>query len=159
MTMLAARVRKAGKADIDRIIDIERSWRHLSHWSIDSYYRLISDDATTATFVAEREDDLGRTHIAGFVIFNIVAGVAEIYNIAVEASSARQGIGGRLMRATIEECRRRQAKTVMLEVRKSNQPAITFYYSFNFHVVGERKSYYSNPVEDAFVMEVALDQA
>jgi ribosomal-protein-alanine N-acetyltransferase len=157
MSVLEARIRKASKADVDRIIDIERSWRHLSHWSIDSYYRLIADETSAATFVAECEDETGRLRIAGFVIFNVVAGVAEIYNIAVEAASSRLGIGGRLMRATFEECRRRKAKSVVLEVRKSNQPAIDFYCGFKFHIVGERKSYYSNPVEDAFVMEMALD--
>jgi ribosomal-protein-alanine N-acetyltransferase len=157
MNAVAARIRKAGKADVDRIVDIERSWRHLSHWSIDSYYRLITDETTAATFVAECEDESGRSRITGFIIFNIAAGVAEIYNIAVEAASSRLGIGGRLMRAAFDECRRRQAKTVVLEVRKSNRSAIDFYYGFNFQVVGERKGYYSNPVEDAFVMQMALE--
>jgi ribosomal-protein-alanine N-acetyltransferase len=157
MNATAVRIRRASKADIDRIVDIERSWRHLSHWSIDSYYRLIADDSTAATFVAECEDESGRARIAGFVIFNVAAGVAEIYNIAVEAASSRAGIGGRLMRAVLEECRRRRAKTVILEVRKSNQNAINFYYGFHFQIVGDRKSYYSNPVEDAFVMELNLE--
>ena len=156
MSTLTAKIRKAGKGDIDRIIDIERSWRHLSHWSIDSYYRLITEQTSTATFVAECEDETGNSRIAGFVIFNVAAGVAEIYNIAVEAASARLGIGSRLMRATIDECVLRSAKTITLEVRKSNRSAINFYYRFNFQVVGERKSYYSNPVEDAFVMEMTL---
>ena len=53
MKALDARIRKARRGDIDRIIDIERSWHHLSHWSIDSYYRLLNDDSFTSSFVAE----------------------------------------------------------------------------------------------------------
>jgi ribosomal-protein-alanine N-acetyltransferase len=57
------------------------------------------------------------------------------------------------MKAAIEESARKKAHKVVLEVRKSNNPAINFYLGFNFRIVGERKNYYSNPIEDAYVME------
>jgi ribosomal-protein-alanine N-acetyltransferase len=147
------RIRKVHRADIDRIVDIERSWHHLSHWSVDSYYRLINEDSFTSSFVAEVEADQGRQIVAGFVIFHISANISEIYNIAVESGYARSGIGKQLMAAAIEESRRRDASKVILEVRKSNSPAINFYVGFGFKIVGERKNYYSNPIEDAYVME------
>jgi ribosomal-protein-alanine N-acetyltransferase len=153
---LDARIRKARKGDIDRIIDIERSWHHLSHWSIDSYYRLLNDDSFTSSFVAEIEGDNGRVNIVGFVIFHVAADVSEIYNIAVENGYARSGVGHQLMAAAIHESARRQAAKVVLEVRKSNNPAINFYLKFNFRIAGERKNYYSNPVEDAYVMELEV---
>ena len=153
MKALQARIRKVGYDDIDRIIDIERSWHHLSHWSVDSYYRLINEDSLTSSFVAEIDDESGDAKIVGFVIFHITAGISEIYNIAVQAQHARLGVGRLLMSAAIETSRERKASKVVLEVRKSNVPAINFYYGFNFHIVGERKNYYSNPLEDAYVME------
>jgi ribosomal-protein-alanine N-acetyltransferase len=153
---LEVRIRKVRKGDIDRIIDIERSWHHLSHWSIDSYYRLLNDDNFTSSFVAEIEDESGRNNIVGFVIFHIAADVSEIYNIAVENSNARSGIGKELMSAAIHESGLRNASKVVLEVRKSNSPAINFYLKFNFKIAGERKNYYSNPIEDAFVMELEV---
>jgi ribosomal-protein-alanine N-acetyltransferase len=153
---LDARIRKARKGDIDRIIDIERSWQHLSHWSIDSYYRLLNDDSFTSSFVAEIEGENGRLNIVGFVIFHVAADVSEIYNIAVENRCARSGIGHQLMAAAIHESERRQATKVVLEVRKSNNPAINFYLKFNFRIAGERKNYYSNPIEDAYVMELEV---
>jgi len=148
-----ARIRSVTRADIDRIIDIERSWHHLSHWSIDSYYRLINEDAYTSSYVAVVDDELGRPKIAGFIIFHITGDISEIYNIAVEAAHARSGIGKQLMMAAIDASRQKQAKRVMLEVRKSNVAAINFYIGFNFRISGERKNYYSNPMEDAYVME------
>ena len=156
MKALDVRIRKVRKGDIDRIIDIERSWHHLSHWSIDSYYRLLNDDSFTSSFVAEIEDENARAKIVGFVIFHIAADVSEIYNIAVESSHARCGIGNRLMAATIEEAARRKVRKVVLEVRKTNSPAINFYLKFNFRIAGERKNYYSNPVEDAYVMDLEI---
>jgi ribosomal-protein-alanine N-acetyltransferase len=153
---LEVRIRKVRKSDVDRIIDIERSWHHLSHWSIDSYYRLLNDDSFTSSFVAEMEDTNGKMRIVGFVIFHIAADVSEIYNIAVENGHARSGIGKELMTAAIHESGRRKARKVILEVRKSNNPAINFYLKFNFRIAGERKNYYSNPIEDAYVMELEV---
>jgi ribosomal-protein-alanine N-acetyltransferase len=156
MKALQVRIRKVRKTDIDRIIDIERSWHHLSHWSIDSYYRLLNDDGFTSSFVAEAEEEAGQLRIIGFVIFHIVSGVSEIYNIAVEASFARTGIGKQLMTTVIDESRKRSANKVVLEVRKSNVGAIRFYDNFSFRITGERKNYYSSPIEDAFLMELPL---
>src|SRR5437016_11137973 len=141
---LEVRIRKVKKTDIDRIIDIERSWHHLSHWSIDSYYRLLNDDGFTSSFVAEVEEETGQIRIIGFVIFHMVSGVSEIYNIAVDASHARTGIGKRLMTTVIEESRKRNMLRVVLEVRKSNVGAIRFYDNFLFRINGERKNYYSS---------------
>lgn len=156
MKALEVRIRKARKGDIDRIIDIERSWHHLSHWSIDSYYRLLNDDSFTSSFVAEIEGETGSPSIVGFVIFHIAADVSEIYNIAVEAAHARSGIGYELMTAAVRDSGRRKANKVILEVRKSNNPAINFYLKFEFKITGERKNYYSNPIEDAYIMELEI---
>ena len=157
MKALLVRVRKVRKDDIDRIVDIERSWHHLSHWSIDSYYRLLNDDNFTSSFVAELDEEAG-TAVVGFVIFHIAADSSEIYNIAVESGFARSGIGKHLMKAAIEESGKKRASRVVLEVRKSNNPAINFYLGFDFKIVGERKNYYSNPIEDAYVMEYEISR-
>ena len=60
------------------------------------------------------------------------------------------------MAAAIGESTRRKASKVVLEVRKTNNPAINFYLKFKFKIGGERKNYYSNPVEDAYVMELEI---
>ena len=60
------------------------------------------------------------------------------------------------MNTVVSESLKRYASRVLLEVRKSNASAIRFYEGFGFKVLGERKDYYSNPIEDAFVMEKNL---
>ena len=91
--------------------------------------------------------------IVGFVIFHLAENMSEIYNIAVDEGHARSGIGTFLLQAVIESVLVDGARKLMLEVRKSNAGAIKFYRRFKFRIVGERTDYYSNPVEDAFVME------
>lgn len=152
MKAISPSIRPAREADIDRIVEIERSWAHLSHWSIDAYYRLLEDDRFTSTFVAEIDED-ARPGIVGFVIFHVSDRVAEIYNIAVDRDHRRVGIGGLLMRTVIGRSKDLGAHKVVLEVRKSNHGAIRFYADFSFRVSGERRNYYSNPPEDAFVMD------
>jgi [ribosomal protein S18]-alanine N-acetyltransferase len=159
MRAVHIRIRKIRPSDVDRIIEIERSWQHLSHWSEDSYYRLVNDDGFTASFLAEVEDGSGRPLIAGFVIFHVAGTNCEVYNIAVDARHARTGIGKQLMTTVVNESLKRYASKVLLEVRKSNTNAIRFYEGFGFKVLGERKNYYSNPVEDAFVMEKPLHES
>lgn len=156
MKAMQVRIRKIRPADVERIIEIERSWQHLSHWSEDSYYRLVNDDGFTASFLAEVEGDAGRPFIAGFVIFHVAGSNCEVYNIAVDVRHARTGIGKQLMTTVVNESLKRYASKVLLEVRKSNINAIRFYEGFGFKVLGERKNYYSNPIEDAFVMEKNL---
>jgi ribosomal-protein-alanine N-acetyltransferase len=123
----------------------------LSHWSLDAYYRLLDEDRFTSTFVAEVERDAGNL-IVGFVIFHVTDRVSEVYNIAVDAAHRRLGVGGLLMQTVIERSRYNGATKVVLEVRKSNNGAIRFYSDFSFQVSGERHNYYSNPLEDAYVM-------
>ena len=158
MKALQVRIRKIKPGDIRRIIEIERSWQHLSHWSEDSYYRLVNDEGFTASFLAEIDDPSGKPFIAGFVIFHVAGTNSEVYNIAVDMNHARSGIGKQLMNTVFAESIRRYASRVLLEVRKSNVTAIRFYEGFGFKVLGDRKDYYSNPIEDAYVMEKLLQQ-
>ena len=153
MKAMSVRIRVARREDIDRIVEIERSWVHLSHWSVDAYRRLVNEDSFTSSMVAESEDPDGGLAIVGFVIFHVTDDSSEIYNIAVDESYSRSGIGTFLMQAVIDSVLSNGARRLILEVRKSNAGAIKFYRRFKFRVVGERSDYYSNPVEDAFVME------
>ena len=45
----------------------------------------------------------------------------------------------------------------MLEVRDSNEPAISLYEKLGFREVGRRKNYYRNPKEDALILRKEWD--
>ena len=102
-------------------------------------------------FVALRGND-----VVGYVGSFAVAGEMQITNVAVTASARRQGVGGALIRALIEEAVSCSVETVTLEVRASNRAAAALYEKHGFSAVGLRKNFYSHPVEDGILMTLTL---
>ena len=76
--------------------------------------------------------------------------------IAVKKVYRRQGVGKALLNAAIAYCRDNRLHLLMLEVRKSNLSAIALYEQFGFQAVGFRKRFYSDPEEDAILMNKIL---
>jgi ribosomal protein S18 acetylase RimI-like enzyme len=80
----------------------------------------------------------------------------EIYNIAVKKEFQNQGIGKCILEKIVFLIKRHNVQSIWLEVRSSNRKAINFYRNNNFRQVYERKNFYSNPLEDAIVMNLNL---
>lgn len=85
--------------------------------------------------------------IVGFLTSQILVGELEITNIAVKKSHQGRGLADQLM-TNLTDC----DQPIFLEVRSSNQAAQQLYAKHGFAVVGKRKNYYHNPVEDAVIM-------
>lgn len=100
--------------------------------------------------------DLETNEVIGFAGIMIVADEAELLNIAVLEEYRRQGVAQRLLDQLFLSARSGGAYRMLLEVRKSNLGARYLYDKNYFDVLGERKNYYSNPTEDAIIMEKLL---
>jgi ribosomal protein S18 acetylase RimI-like enzyme len=70
--------------------------------------------------------------------------VARVLMLAVLRKSRRKSLGRSLMRAFYGKCALKGIDTVILEVRKSNEEALTFYRKEGFETFGEIKDFYSN---------------
>ena len=81
---------------------------------------------------------------------------AEIARIAVSRTVRRQGIGKELLDYTCALCREKQIEQLLLDVRESNQNAISFYTSYGFSKDGIRKNFYESPQEHAILMSKTL---
>jgi ribosomal-protein-alanine N-acetyltransferase len=79
---------------------------------------------------------------------------AHITTIAVDPAWHRNHIGTRLMLGLVDAAVARGARSISLEVRKSNLGAQQMYEHFNFRPVGVRRGYYVETGEDAIVMWV-----
>jgi ribosomal-protein-alanine N-acetyltransferase len=80
----------------------------------------------------------------------------EILNLAVLPRDRRQGIARRLLATGLEALLTEGVREAYLEVRESNEPAITLYRSAGFRPVGLRPDYYRNPPEDALVLRAPI---
>lgn len=77
---------------------------------------------------------------------------SHITTIAVDPAYHRHYIGLKLMLGLMDAAIERGARTVSLEVRKSNYGAQKMYEMFGFRPVGLRPGYYAETGEDAIVM-------
>ena len=89
----------------------------------------------------------------GYVGYLGIIDEYEITNVATHPDYRRLGIGSALIGALVEKAERNGILRITLDVRESNAPAIALYEKFGFAPCGKRKSFYSNPREDALVME------
>ncbi len=90
--------------------------------------------------------------VVGYIGYRSVLDEADITNVAVSPELRRQGIGRQLMGRLLSLAGEKGILTIFLEVRVSNTAAITLYEHAGFHTCGQRKNYYTEPVEDALLM-------
>lgn len=94
--------------------------------------------------------------VAGFAILSVVGVEAEILQIAVDMSLRKKGLGTFLLENVFNWCMENGVKNMYLEVRRSNRSAVELYEKTGFEVVGNRKNYYDDPIEDALIMTKRL---
>ena len=90
--------------------------------------------------------------VIGYIGMSFVLDEGYIYNVAVEKSSRKKGAGSALIQTLVNYGKKNGFAFLTLEVRESNTAARSLYSSFGFIKVGERKKYYSDPVENAVLM-------
>lgn len=95
-------------------------------------------------------------HVAAFCAFWLVGDQAHINQLAVMPQLRRQGIGRQLLDGILDEVAHLGAAELTLEVRESNTPALELYARAGFERMAVRKNYYTNPVEDAFILVRAI---
>ena len=90
--------------------------------------------------------------VIGYVGAQIVPDEADMMNLAVDAQYRRQGIGKALVEHLIASLQERMVRSLTLEVRVSNAPAVSLYEGMGFLTVGRRPNYYQKPKEDAWIL-------
>lgn len=95
----------------------------------------------------------------GFLVSQAVLDETTLMHLAVAGEHQRQGWGLQIMQGWVEQQRQAGQQRLLLEVRNTNQAAISLYRSLGFETVGERRGYYVSPggVDDALVMALDLN--
>lgn len=132
--------------NVRQVADIEAEC-FTSPWSYESFLSELSNPVSR-TWVAM--DDEGNA--VGFLNAYFVLDEASLNNLAVREPYRGQGVGHLLMQTAIQYCRKNGVASFTLEVRKSNQAALSLYEKLGFRKTGERKGFYTQPDEDACLM-------
>lgn len=141
-------LRPARVEDLARLAEIERAC--FGRADAEDALAAELDRAWSRLYVDDRGEDL-----AGFVNLWRVADEVEVLFVATAPTWRRQGVARALMAHALHAARSEGATRALLEVRRSNAPAIALYHALRFEVVGERRGYYDDG-EDALLMASAL---
>jgi ribosomal-protein-alanine N-acetyltransferase len=95
-----------------------------------------------------------RPPILGYGGFWLIAGEAHISTIAVAPAWRRRGLGELVLWSMLKQAILMGAFEATLEVRVSNHAAQNLYLKYGFERVGQRRRYYQDNGEDAWLMTV-----
>ena len=135
------------KEDLDAVMQIESKAYGEHHWSKDSFYGELTNDVAHY-YCAKNETG----ELLGYIGTWRILDEAHITTIAVSPDFRRKKIAESLLTHAIKEFYENEVKYVTLEVRTSNEAAISLYEKYGFKSLGERKGYYQNNNEDALIM-------
>ncbi len=129
----------AALAELEQIC-FSRPW---SKQSLDS-----ETENPAAVFLAAVENG----EVLGYCGMHCAAGECYMDNVAVFPQHRGKGVATTLLEALLEEARRRGGEFLSLEVRPSNTGAVRLYEKLGFRREGRRKSFYTDPREDALLL-------
>lgn len=137
------------KDSVKGIADIEKEC-FSAPWSEESIKAELSNE--NAHFLVAKAGE----RVLGYIGVHEIVGEGYIANVAVSKKYRRCNIATALMDMAEKGAKQRNCDFISLEVRKSNIPAIALYEKRGYTVRGERKNFYSDPVEDGLIMTLDL---
>ncbi|WP_458186913.1 ribosomal protein S18-alanine N-acetyltransferase [Haladaptatus sp. NG-WS-4] len=144
-------IRPAESADLLAISRIENA-SFSQPWPFAAFERFV-DEPTFLVAV-----DGGK--IVGYVVADVVSNhgrpLGHVKDLAVHPARRGEGIGRMLLERALSGLRERCVRSVKLEVRASNEPAISLYHQFGFGYLRTIPDYYGDG-ENALVMLAELD--
>ncbi len=140
------------RSHIDELMPYELDLFGPEAWSAASYRDELAD-TRFRHYVVELGDG---GELLGWAGVRVIDGEAEILTVGVIPSARRRGLGRELLRALLDEARRRAASEVFLEVRADNVGAQSLYETEGFAVLGRRRGYYDHGRMDAITMRLEL---
>jgi ribosomal-protein-alanine N-acetyltransferase len=139
-------------ADLPAVQEIE-ALSFSNPWSDATFRGEIQNKGISFPMIIVRPQD-GR--VVGYIMYWQIRDEVQINNVAVHPDFRGKGIGEAAMRLVLKEVGDKGATFATLEVRVSNAAAVRLYEMLGFKILGMRKGYYTNPIEDAYVMGLVL---
>jgi ribosomal-protein-alanine N-acetyltransferase len=145
MTAIGADIRPLGLSDLNAIDGIEQR-AYTTPWSRSMFASELAKASSVCLGAFDGE------RLIGYVINSRYVDAWHIMNVAVDPDYRRRGIATRLLESVFESTRDDQRRGYTLEVRVSNDRAISLYEKLGFVRQGFRRGYYTDNREDALIM-------
>ena len=144
-------IRPAEDADLLAIFRIEKA-SFEQPWPFAAFERYVGEQ----TFLVATDG----VKIVGYIVADVIPNhgraLGHVKDLAVHPSRRGEGIGRELLKRALSGLQFQSTHSVKLEVRASNEPAISLYHEFGFRYLRTIPRYYGDD-EDALVMIVELD--
>ena len=131
-------VREMTDTDLNRVMEIENSC-FVAPWKVEDLKREMHDNVLANVWVITVDD-----YVVGFSNYWQTFDSGTICQIAIDKRFQHQSLGSKLMDEIIKDAYAKKVKTLTLEVRENNKPAISFYLKHLFKIVLCKERYYSN---------------
>lgn len=145
-------LRPLAEGDLDSILAIEARC-HVAPWTRQHFEAELAKPYSRMWVLTDDETD---QQVYGYVVFWDMGESYEILNVVVDLPHRGIGLGRKIVQSVANEALRAGATRLILDVRKSNLPAVALYQRIGFTITQIRKGFYSNG-EDAYHMTLALE--
>lgn len=152
--MMQIRIEKMDVRYIDAVVQIEKC-AFPSPWTKTMFFSEIGQDDTDCYVLLVGNGE--RFRVAAYVTAWTVLGDCTINKIACHKEFRRLGFGEKILRHLVTRVFAKGAKCIFIEVRESNDTALSFYLKQGFKKTGLRRGYYSDTREDAVLMSLDIE--
>ena len=135
---------KMQPSHVDGVKELLDSCFGESAWSRESVSAQLDNPVSYCAVAADGE------RVVGYIAFEQILDEGSLIELAVDPEYRRKGVGRKLVELMLTSCD--GVKTICLEVRAGNVPAIELYQAMGFRAISVRRDYYDNPKEHAVIM-------
>ena len=141
-------VRTMSEADLPLVLQVEKSI-YAYPWTPGNFADCLASEYRCYVLTCDGA-------LIAYAVQMAVLDEMHLLNLTVSDNFQQKGVGRYLLESLVNDALALQAVKMILEVRRSNFPAIFLYESLEFKQVGLRKNYYPDQRgrEDAIVMEM-----
>ncbi len=148
MILLDLKIRSLKLEDLNALLELDQACFG-GLWSSQAYQRELSSPNSHLLGLSA---PIMPSKLLGIGCFWSILEEAHITILAVHPQHQRQGLGQALLYSLLKSASDCGSEQATLEVRVSNQGAISLYQKFGFKVAGRRRGYYKDNGEDALIL-------
>ena len=146
-------IRLATLSDLDALVSLEETCFSVP-WSKKSFEAELHGNAFSQILVMPGPEEQPEIPLIAYCCVWVIFEEIRFLNLAVHPHFRGQGLAKQLILQALSIGYAQGCCRGMLEVRDSNQVAKRLYKGFGFEEYGRRSSYYTNPNEDAILMNL-----